>query len=137
MDGSMPAASVSQPRSGARSGARPGARTAARPRGERARAADPGMGARVRWDRVGRVALLVVMGVLVYLYMSTGMRMFSTWRQAHSDRASVATLRHEHQALISEREALGRRGTLEVEARSLNMRRPGEQAYVIRGLPND
>lgn len=137
MDGSMPAASISQPRSGARSGARSSARNGARPRGERARSAGPVLGARVRWDRLGRMALLVVMGALVYLYVSMGVRMFSTWRQAHSDRASVVSLRHEHQVLISEREALGRRGTLEVEARRLNMRRPGEQAYVISGLPND
>src|SRR5437016_4636593 len=46
--------------------------------------------ARVRWDRVGRVALLCVLVVLVFLYASAGFHMFSKWRQSRHDGAAVA-----------------------------------------------
>ena len=93
--------------------------------------------ARVRWDRVGRLAMVCVLGALLYLYLSAGVRMFSTWRQARSDSAAVAALEREHRALLSEHEALSRQGTVEVEARALNMMVKGEQPYIVSGLPDD
>jgi hypothetical protein len=92
---------------------------------------------RVRWDRVGRVALLGVLAALLYLYLSAGVHLFSTWRAAHKDRAAVAALEHEHLRLQRQREALDRRGTLEAEARGLGMVRANERGYVITGLPKN
>ena len=77
--------------------------------------------ARVRWDRLGRVAMCLVALALVYLYVSAGMRMLSTWSQARGDSAAVAALERENALLTREHEALGRRGTLEEEARRLGM----------------
>jgi hypothetical protein len=93
--------------------------------------------ARVRWDRVGRVALLGVLVALLYLYLSAGVHLFSTWRAARRDRSAVAALEHEHLALQRQHDALGKRGTLEVEARGLGMIRPNERGYVITGLPGN
>ncbi len=53
---------------------------------------------RVRWDRVGRLAMLCVLGALLYLYLSAGVHMFSTWRQSRHDHAAVAALQREHAA---------------------------------------
>jgi len=92
---------------------------------------------RVRWDRVGRMALLLVLAVLVYLYLSAGVRMLSTWRQARRDGAAVMAMKREHTLLLREHESLGRRGTLEQEARRLGMMRTAEQPYVVNGLPNN
>jgi len=126
----MPAAYVAHGRS-ARSG---GARS--KPR--RARAArSAGTAGRVRWDRVGRLALMLVLVALVYLYVSAGVHMFSTWRQAHSDSATVGALAREHLQLERQHEALSRQGTVEEEARQLGMIRKGEQPYIISGLPNN
>lgn len=93
--------------------------------------------ARVRWDRLGRIAMLCLLVALAYLYLSAGIRIFSTWRQARSDTAPVAALEREHALLQRQHEALGRRGTVEQEARRLGMMNAGEQSYVVTGLPNN
>lgn len=91
--------------------------------------------ARIRWDRVGRVAMLCLLLALIYLYASAGIRIYSTYRQARADRATVAALEREHVGLVHQHESLGRKGTVEGEARRLQMMRSGEQPYVIAGLP--
>jgi hypothetical protein len=96
-----------------------------------------GAAAGVRWDRLGRVAMLLIGGALVYLYLSAGIRMLSTWRQARSDGATVATMEHENRRLVRQHEVLGRQGTLEVEARQLGMMKKGERSYIVSGLPNN
>ena len=73
---------------------------------------------------------------LLYLYLSAGIRMLSTWRQARHDSAVVA-LEREHGQLEHQHEALGRRGTLEEEARQLGMMKQGEQSYIVSGLPDN
>jgi hypothetical protein len=93
--------------------------------------------ARIRWDRLGRVAMLCLLVALLYLYVSAGVRIYSTWRQAHGDSAQLATLEHEHVLLQHQHEALGRRGTVEEEARRLDMMHAGEQTYVVTGLPGN
>jgi cell division protein FtsB len=93
--------------------------------------------ARVRWDRLGRAAMLCVMGALIYLYLSAGIHMFSTWRQSHRDDAAVARLEAEHRNLESQHKQLIKPGTLEAEARQLGMMKPNEQPYVITGLPDN
>jgi hypothetical protein len=92
---------------------------------------------RVRWDRLGRITMLCVLVVLLYLYVSAGIRLFSTWREARSDSAQVSALEHEHVLLLRRHEALRRRGTVEEEARRLGMMKAGEQPYVITGLPSN
>ena len=91
----------------------------------------------VRWDRVGSVAMLFVLGALFYLYLSAGVHMLSTWGQARSDSAAVVALEREHRQLLLQHAALGRRSTLEAEARSLGMINRGEQQYIVSGLPNN
>ena len=91
----------------------------------------------MRWDRVGRVAMLCVLVALVYLYASAGVHMLSTWRQSRHDNAAVASMEHEHALLVRQREALTAPGTLETEARQLGMMKSDEQPYVISGLPGN
>ncbi len=89
----------------------------------------------MRWDRVGAVAMLCVLGALLYLYASAGVSVLSAWKEARSDSAQVAALERQHAALEAQRAALSAPGTLVKEARHLGMMRPGEQTYVITGLP--
>ncbi|HEV7586209.1 MAG TPA: septum formation initiator family protein [Solirubrobacteraceae bacterium] len=79
--------------------------------------------------------MLCVLGVLLYLYLSAGVHMFSTWRQSRHDSAAVATLKREHTALTRQHETLSKQATLEGEARQLGMMKKGEQPYVLSGLP--
>jgi hypothetical protein len=105
-----------------------------------ARAGAPGQTlglGRVRWDRLGRVAMMCVLVALVYLYVSAGVHMLSTWHQARRESAAVASMEREHRSLVGQRAALTAPGTLETEARQLGMMKPGEQPYVVTGLPNN
>lgn len=112
-----------------------------RPARRGGRAANAGSGAataalpRVRWDRLGRLAMLFVLAALLYLYLSAGLHVYSTWGQARHDKAAVASLEREHTTLARQHEALGRQGTVEAEARRLGMKRPNELQYELGGLP--
>ncbi|HTB69936.1 MAG TPA: hypothetical protein VK707_03030 [Solirubrobacteraceae bacterium] len=90
---------------------------------------------RVRWDRVGRLTMLCVLAALLYLYLSAGLHMYSTWGQSRREKAAVATLEREHASLARQHEALGRQGTIEAEARRLGMKRSNELQYELGGLP--
>ncbi|HEY2719041.1 MAG TPA: hypothetical protein VGI52_05375 [Solirubrobacteraceae bacterium] len=89
----------------------------------------------IRWDRLGRLAMLAVLAALLYLYLSAGIRMLSTWQQSHHDRATVAVMEREHKALVRQREAFGRQGTIETQARQLGLKHSNERQYEITGLP--
>jgi hypothetical protein len=91
----------------------------------------------VRWDRVGRLAMLGVLAALVYMYASAGVHMLATWHEARHDSAAVAALEREHATLVRQRGSLTAAGTLETEARRLGMMKSGEQPYVISGLPGN
>lgn len=90
---------------------------------------------RIRWDRLGRWALLFVLGLVLYLYIGPATSWVSTWREAREKREEVAKLRVENERLRARRDDLRRRSSLEREARRLGMVRAGERMYVIEGLP--
>lgn len=90
---------------------------------------------RIRWDRLGRIALLFVGVLVVYLYIGPTANWFATLKESKRRQAQVAVLKRENARLVARRDALRRPSTLEAEARSLGMVRAGEKAYVITGLP--
>jgi hypothetical protein len=111
---------------------------AAGARSSRPRATKPkGTPARVRWDRLARVAMLCVVGALLYLYVSAGVSFFSTWREAKHDSRQVTALELQNRQLKAQHETLGSRTTLWREARTLGMAKPGEVTYIVQGLPNN
>ncbi len=124
----MPAASYAPPRR--RSGAAQG-RRAGRPPGALQAAA------RVRWDRLGRIAMLLVLVALLFLYLSAGLHTLSTWRQARHTDARVAAMKAEHARLVTEHNRLSSQSNLEQSARALGMQRPDEQTLIIGGLPKN
>jgi cell division protein FtsB len=81
--------------------------------------------------------MLCVIAALLYLYLSAGIRMLSTWHQSTHDRAAVATMQREHRSLVQQHETLNRLATIEAEARRLGMMKAGEQPYVMSGLPQN
>jgi len=81
--------------------------------------------------------MLFVLGALLYLYLSAGMHMLSTWSQDRTDSAKVSALQREHTVLVRQHESLGSQGTLEAEARRLGMMKKGEQPYIVGSLPNN
>jgi cell division protein FtsB len=94
-----------------------------------------GGAAGIRWDRVGRVALLVVLVGLLGLYVGPARSYLSARGEARARSAEVAELRRENRRLRARRAALADPQALEREARRLGMVRPGEKSYVIEHLP--
>lgn len=90
---------------------------------------------RIRWDRISRVGLLVVLLGVMALYVRPATSYVSTLRESHAKSAEVTRLARENHRLRARRAALRDVNSLEKEARRLGMVRPGERAYVVRGLP--
>jgi cell division protein FtsB len=90
---------------------------------------------RIRWDRLGRWALIVVLAFVVYLYIGPAASWVSTYNDAKRKRQDVAALKAENQRLRERRKELRDPASLEREARRLGMVKAGEKSYVIEGLP--
>lgn len=89
---------------------------------------------RIRWDRIGRVALvLVLFGVLVS-YLNPLVNLLDAWKDSKAGEERLAELKKENAELQQQVRDASDPLTQEREARRLGMVRPGEHAYVIRGL---
>jgi cell division protein FtsB len=89
----------------------------------------------IRWDRVGRVALLVTLGVIVLSYASPAKHWIEQSRTAGEQRRQLSELVAKNRQLKRRMQRLRSPGALEREARRLGMVRQGERAYVIENLP--
>ena len=87
---------------------------------------------RIRWDRVGRWALIGVFALVLYLYLGPAISWVKTYREAGRQRATVADLRTQNAKLRERRATLTEKGALEREARKLGMVKAGEKAYIVK-----
>jgi cell division protein FtsB len=88
----------------------------------------------IRWDRVGRVALLLVLFGVVALYIGPSISWIQTYREAQARRGEVSALERENARLRARRTALGNPLTMEREARRLGLVKPGERPFIVKGL---
>jgi cell division protein FtsB len=91
--------------------------------------------ATIRWDRVGRVALLGTLAVIMVLYISPARHWIEQSRTAGEQNGELRDLVAKNRALKRRVRELKTPGALEREARRLGMVRRGERAYVIENLP--
>lgn len=113
--------------------------TRAQPQGYRMRPAPrPRTGgspaSRVRWDKVGRVVLVLVLFAVLASYVSPALNFLDAWRDSRSEYANLAALRQENAKLRERIVALGGPDAAERGARKVGMVAAGEGSYVIRGL---
>ena len=94
------------------------------PRGARA-------GGGIRWERVGRVALLGVLCAIVLLYIPPVTHWIQQSGTASRGREQLQDLRRERVRLQTRLRALSGPGAVEREARRLGMVKPGERPYVV------
>jgi len=85
----------------------------------------------IQWQKVGRLALLFTLFVIVLLYI----RPVAHWLQqrstaAHSE-ADLRDLQREHDRLEARLRRLSGTGAIEREARKMGMVRRGERPYVF------
>jgi cell division protein FtsB len=88
---------------------------------------------RVRWERLGRIALLVVLAAVIGLYAEHALSYLTTRAQNEHEQAVVSRLSREHAALQARRASLNDHATIVRLARGLGMTRSGEQPYAIIG----
>jgi cell division protein FtsB len=99
------------------------------------RAARPARSGSIRWDRVGRMALLAVLGVIVLLYISPAKNWIQQSRAAGAQSAELRDLQHQNRSLKRRVGALRRPSVLDREARRLGMVGAHERPFVIENLP--
>ena len=90
---------------------------------------------RVRWERVGRIGLLVVLTVVVGLYVEHTLSYVATRSQSERQQAIVTKLTRQNAQLAKETKALNTSSTIISQARALGMVRPNERPYVVTGQP--
>jgi cell division protein FtsB len=88
----------------------------------------------IRWDRVGRWALISVLGFVLYLYIGPLASWVATYKEAGHKRSEVAALQAENERLRVRRAGLRDPTALEREARRLGMVKAGEKSYVVEGV---
>jgi cell division protein FtsB len=92
-------------------------------------------GTRVNWERLGRVALVIVLFAVLASYLNPLVNFVHTWHDARTGKERLIDLQRENAALKHRSQELSNPAVLIREARKQGMVRPGEQPYAIRGLP--
>jgi cell division protein FtsB len=111
-------ASVAQPRYRARVTARSGG----------------GRGSRIRWDRFGRIVLVLVLFIVLASYVGPSLHVFEGWRESNGAQARLAELKQENAELTRKAKALESQSAVIAEARKLGLVGASEQAYVVDGI---
>jgi cell division protein FtsB len=91
---------------------------------------------RIDWDRLGRIALVLVLFAVLLSYLNPVVNLVDAWRDSRTERARFTELARENQELRERKAALSDPDAVEREARQLGMVAPGERPYVIRKLPD-
>jgi cell division protein FtsB len=90
---------------------------------------------RIHWDRLGRIALVLVFFAIVFSYISPVTNFVDAWRGSHDTDARLQSLRSEHKRLTARAESLKNPNTATQEARRQGMVLEGERSFVVKGLP--
>ena len=89
---------------------------------------------RIKWDRAGRIAMLVVLGFVAYLGIKGGLTLLSIRAQAQQQQAIVRALARQNRRLEQLRQSLNQPATIMKDARALGMVKAGERSYSVTGL---
>ncbi len=91
----------------------------------------------MRWDRVGRLALLGVLVVILGLYISPAKHWLEQSSTSKAQKQELQGLNAENATLKRRLRGLRNPASLEREARRLGMIKEGERAYVIENPPRN
>jgi cell division protein FtsB len=92
---------------------------------------------RIRWDRLGRIALVLVLFLVLVSYLNPLVNLLQAWQGSKSSDAELVQLKQERVELTHQLREVSSPAALEREARRLGMVQPGEHAYIVHGLGND
>ena len=109
-------------------------RTRRRPAPRRRPAARRGA-SRVQWDRVGRIALTLVLAAILYSYLNPVINFIETYTATSAAKEQRATLQAENTRLHTRIQSADDPIVLNRKARAQGMVGSGETPIVVRGLP--
>jgi cell division protein FtsB len=89
---------------------------------------------RIQWDRVGRIALVLVLVLICLSYIGPSLNFLDAWHDSKSEHATLAELRSENEKLKQRSANLEGPDAAERGARKIGMLEVGEAGYVVRGL---
>jgi hypothetical protein len=107
--------------------------TARKPTARRKPAARRGA-SRIHWDRVGRVALTLVLFAVLYSYLNPVIDFVKTYTTTTAARIRLHEAQHENTRLHWRIQHAGDPITLDARARAQGMVAPEETPIVVRGL---
>lgn len=89
---------------------------------------------RIKWDRIGRIALVVVLAAVLYSYLNPAIDFVKTYTATTAAKAKLHDLLDESQRLHNQVQEADDPITIDRKARSQGMVLEGETPAVIRGL---
>ena len=108
-------------------------------RGYRMRPAPRGRGrgrrsTRINWERLGRVALVLVLAAVIVSYVNPTINVIDAWRDSKNESAHLAELEQDNKRLQGRIAELGEPDAAERAARRSGMVRADELPYHARGV---
>ncbi|HUC00156.1 MAG TPA: hypothetical protein VMS11_10055 [Solirubrobacterales bacterium] len=114
---------------------RPPAKTAKRrPAPRKRRPAARSGASRIKWDRIGRIALVVVLAAVLYSYLNPAIDFVKTYTATTAAKAKLHDLLKEDRRLHDQVQSADDPVVIDRKARSQGMVLEGETPAVIRGL---
>lgn len=116
---------------------RPARRTAAKPKRRPAARRRPGPrsgGSRIRWDRVGRIALTLVLAAVLYSYLNPAIDFVKTYTATTAAKAEFHEMLRENKRLHHRIQTADDPMTIDRMARAQGMVAEGETPIVVHGL---
>jgi cell division protein FtsB len=89
---------------------------------------------RVNWDRVGRVALTLVLAAVLYSYLNPAIDFVKTYTATTAAKAQLHQFHQENRRLHERIQSAGDPIVVNREARAQGMVAEGETPIVVRGL---
>ena len=107
-----------------------------RPVARKRRPAASASASRVNWDRVGRIALTVVLAAVLYSYLNPAIDFVKTYTATTAAKAQQHELQHENTRLHRRIQSTDDPIVIDRMARAQGMVAEGETPVVVRGLGN-
>jgi len=92
-------------------------------------------GTRIDWDRLGRVALTLVLAAILFSYLHPLVGFVRSYRSSSAAKAQLHALIVKNRSLHERVQATDDPSVLERAARSQGMVAAGERPYVVHSLP--
>jgi cell division protein FtsB len=89
---------------------------------------------RIKWDRVGRIALVLVLFAVAYSYLNPAIDLFKTYQSTTAAKAEFHTLLRENKRLHKAVQSADQAAVVEGAARKQGMIAEGETPFVLHGL---